>query len=143
MKTRFSSLVTVKKNSMQESERVVQNANKNLQNAQIALEDSLEQLKQIPLPIQGIVSDFLANRKLLDVQRTLIKHNKEWVSYTQEELSKAKKHLKEAMIEYEKFKYLHLQEVEKFLNARKMKEAKDLDEVALITHGRKSKKKVS
>ena len=139
MKTRFSSLVTVKKNSMQKSERVVQNANKNLQNSKDALEESIAQLQQIPTPEHGVISDFLANRKLLELQRGVIEHNKEWVEYAQKELLEAKKELQEAMIEYEKFKYLDLQEVEKFLMQQKLKEAKDLDEVALMTHSRKQK----
>ena len=137
MKTRFSALVSLKKNAMQKSERVVQNANKNLFNAKEALHDSLEELQKIPAPKQGIISDFLANRTLLDSQRALISHNEEWVAYAQKELLEAKEQLKRDMIEYEKFNYLELQEIAKMLQAKKLKEAKDLDEVALMTHTKK------
>jgi len=137
MKTRFSSLLTVKKNIMQKSERVVQNANKNLQNAKGALENSLAELQQIPSVSSGAIADFLANRTLLDSQRALIKHNEEWLAYTQKELLTAKEQLKYDMIEYEKFKYLELQELEKILKEQAVKEAKDLDEVALMTHAKK------
>jgi flagellar biosynthesis chaperone FliJ len=138
MKTRFSALVSLKKNAMQKSERVVQNANKNLLNAKEALRESLAELHNIPSPQQGIISDFLANRTLLESQRALISHNEEWVAYTQKELLEAQEQLKRDMIEYEKFSYLELQEIEKLLKAKKLKEAKDLDEVALMTYSKKT-----
>jgi len=137
MKTRFSSLVSVKKDSMQKSERVVKKANQNLQNAQEALSESLQQLQEIAPPQEGVISDFLANRTLLDAQRTLIKHNEEWVAYARQELFNAQEELKHAMIEYEKFKYLEVEEIKKILDARKLQERKDLDEVALMTYEKK------
>ena len=42
------------------------------------------------------------------------------------------------MIEYEKFKYLDLQEIKKIIKKQKMLEAKELDEVALMTYARKT-----
>jgi len=138
MKTRFSSLVSLKKNTMQKSERVVQNANKLLQNAKEALGESLVQLQDIPSPNHGVISEFLAIRTLFDSQRSIISHNEEWVAYAEQELFKAQEQLKRDMIEYEKFKYLELQEIEKLIKAQKIKEAKDLDEVALMTFTKKT-----
>jgi flagellar biosynthesis chaperone FliJ len=140
MKSRFTSLVTVKKNSMQKSERLLQNANKNLQNAKASFNESLAELQNIPSVSSGMISEFLANRSLLDSQRAIIEHNKEWCQYTEKEVLKAKQQLKYDMIEYEKFKYLELQELEKILKLKKIQEAKDLDEVALMTHMKKNKK---
>jgi len=137
MKTRFSSLVTIKKNTMEKSERLMQTANKNLQNAKAALEESLALLNDIHTPQTGNMSEFLANRSLLDSQRSLIEHNEGWVAYADKEVLAAKEQLKLAMIEYEKFKYLELQEAEKILKAQKIQEAKDIDEVALMTHTKK------
>ena len=137
MKTRFSSLVTIKKNTMEKSERLMQTANKNLQNAKAALEESLALLNDIHTPQTGNMSEFLANRSLLDSQRSLIEHNEGWVAYADKEVLAAKEQLKLAMIEYEKFKYLELQEIEKILKAQKIQEAKDIDEVALMTHTKK------
>jgi flagellar biosynthesis chaperone FliJ len=137
MKTRFSSLVTIKKNTMEKSERLMQSANKNLQNAKTALQESLALLNDIHTPQTGNMSEFLANRSLLDSQRALIEHNEEWVVYANKEVLAAKEQLKLAMIEYEKFKYLEVQEIEKILKAQKIQEAKDLDEVALMTHAKK------
>ena len=141
MKTRYSSLVSVKKNAMQKSERVVQDANKKFRDAQEALQKSIEELQEITSPQHGFIAEFLANRTLLDSQRALIKHNEEWVHYANSQLQNAREALKYDMIEYEKFKYLELQEIEKFLKEKKIQEAKDLDEIALMTFGNKNDKR--
>jgi flagellar biosynthesis chaperone FliJ len=143
MTTRYSSLVNVKKNIMQSSERVVESANATLKNAYTALNTSYEELELIKTPLHGRITEFLSTRTLLDSQRALIEHNKEWVAFAQKELNQAKEQLKTAMIEFEKFQYLEFQEIEKALKAQKLKEAKELDEVALITHARKDKTKVA
>ena len=43
------------------------------------------------------------------------------------------------MIEYEKFKYLELEEMKKAIKKQKIEEIKQLDEVALMTYGQKDK----
>ena len=138
MKTRFSSLVTLKKSTMQKSERVVQGANATLNSAVMALEISKGSLNSIDTPQSGFMSDFLASRTLLDSGRNLIKHNQEWVKYSKNQVKLAKEQLKLDMIEYEKFKYLDLQEIKKVIKKQKILEAKELDEVALMTHARKN-----
>ena len=138
MKTRFSSLVTLKKSTMKKSERAVQSANADLNSAVMALEISKNSLNTIDTPESGFMSDFLASRRLLDSGRDLIKHNQEWVKYSKNQVSLAKEQLKLDMVEYEKFKYLDLQEIKKIIKKQKMLEAKELDEVALMTHARKN-----
>ena len=140
MKTRFSSLVTLKKSAMQKSERVVQSANADLNSASMALEISYNLLDNIESPTTGTMSKMLASRALLNSQRGIITHNKEWVSYAQKQVESAKEKLKSNMIEHEKFKYLELEEIKKIIKKIKLEEAKELDEVALMTHTRKAKK---
>jgi len=137
MKTRYSSLVSVKKNIMNKSEQVLQKANLNFKNANDALNQSLKSLQEVVTPKSGQISEFLANRTLLEYQRSIIKHNEDWVEYFKKEISQIKEQLKSDMIEYEKFKYLEVQEIQKILKEQKIKDAKDLDEVALMTHTRK------
>jgi len=139
MKTRFSSLVTLKKSTMDKSERVIQQANADLKNANIALEYSYDSLQDIDSPLKGHISDLLAQRTLLSSQRDIITHNTEWVNFAKRQLDAAKEQLKIDMIEFEKFKYLELQEIKKILKIRQMQESKALDEVALMTHGRRDK----
>ena len=141
MKTRFSSLVTLKKNTMDKSERAVQSANADLNRATMALEISYSSLNGLEVPQSGTMSKMLATRTLLDSQRGLIQHNKEWMGFAKNQVVQAKEQLKLDMIEHEKFKYLELEEIKKILKEQKMKESKDLDEIALMTHSIKIKKR--
>ncbi len=134
MKSRFSSLVKVKKNSMQKSERFLQKATVNLNSASSALELSYNTLKEIAPPSRGSMSQMLASRTLLSSQRELIKHNQEWVTFAKNQIEQAKAQLKADMIELEKFQYLELQEIKQELKKKAMLEAKDLDEIALMTY---------
>lgn len=140
MKTRYSPLVSVKKNIMQKSERVLQNANANFNSAKEALKISLLELHTIETPQTGNIQEFLSARTLLDAQRSVITHNEEWMSFAQREIDEAKEQLKKVSIEFEKFNYLELEEIKKILKERKTKEARDLDEVALMTYEIKQKK---
>ena len=143
MKTRFTSLVKLKKSTMQKSERVVQKANADLNSASMALEISYNSLKDIESPTNGTMGQMLASRSLFDSQRGLIKHNQEWVTFAKNQVKHAKEKLKIDMIDFEKFKYLELQEIKKEIKKQKIQEAKDLDEVALMTFGYKNDKKAS
>ena len=140
MKTRYSSLVTLKKSTMQRSEQALQGANADLNTATIELELSYNLLDSVSPPANGTMAEMLASRTLMDSQRSVIKHNQEWTNFAREQVELAKEQLKSDMIEYEKFNYLELEEIKKILQEKKMQEAKDLDEVALMTHTKKNKK---
>jgi len=43
------------------------------------------------------------------------------------------------MMEHEKFQYLDFEEIKAELKKRKFKEAKDLDEIALMTYAKKNR----
>jgi len=137
VKTRFSSLVTLKKSTMQKSERVVQSANADLNSAATALEISYNRLDEIESPNSGTMSQMLASRSLLSSQRSQIIHNQEWVEFAKKQVESAREQLKLDMIEHEKFKYLELVEIKKMIKKIKLQEAKDLDEIALMTYARK------
>lgn len=139
MRTRYTSLVSVKKNIMQKSERLLQSKNFALNNAKEALQNSFKALDELQPPKNGIISDFLSNRALLDSQRSIIRHNEEWLAFATQEVQEAQEQLKRDMIEYEKYQYLELQEIEAMKKAQKIKDAKELDEIALITHNIKER----
>lgn len=139
MKTRFTSLVKLKKSSMQKSEQAMQQANTNLNSATLALKASYKSLDDIQTPQSGKIGDILASRVLFGSQRETISHNKNWLEFAQNQTLEAKERLKLDMIEYEKFNYLELQEIKQELARRKIAEAKDLDEVALMTYKRGSR----
>ncbi|SFV62012.1 hypothetical protein MNB_SM-5-849 [hydrothermal vent metagenome] len=143
MKTRFSSLVNVKKNTMQKSESALQKANAAFLNAQEALATSLQQLQDFTPPTDGQIANFLAHRTLLDAQRAVIAENEERVRVSKDAMQKAKEQLQLDTIEYEKFKYLEFEEQKALLKKLKIKEAKDLDEIALMTFANKTMQKAN
>lgn len=124
---------------MQKSEQVLQKANSNLNSATMALELSYKSLKDVEPPSSGTMSEMLASRTLLSSQRELINHNKKWVTFAASQVNEAKKQLKLDMIEHEKFQYLELQEIKQEIQKRKLKEAKELDEIALMTYTEKNR----
>lgn len=138
MNTRFSSLLTLKKNKVQQSERLLQRANADLNAASSHLQASYNSLDEVKFPKHGDVSVFLASRTLFSAARDSINHNKEWVEFAKKQVSLAREKLKSDMIEHEKFKYLELEEIKKILLQQKRQEAKDLDEVALMTYSKKT-----
>lgn len=139
MKTRFTPLVKFKKNTMQKSEQFLQKANGNLNSAKIALELSYRSLKDVEPPKSGKMGEMLASRVLLDSQRELINHNKEWVSFASNQVEQARKQLKADMLEHEKFQYLELQEIKQEIKKKNSAEAKYLDEIALMTYNGKKR----
>ena len=139
MKSRFTPLVKLKKNTMQKSEQFLQKANGNLNSATIALDLSYKSLKDVEPPKSGKMGDMLASRVLLDSQRELINHNKEWVRFASNQVEQAKKQLKADMLEHEKFQYLELQEIKQEIKKRQRAEAKSLDEIALMTYNGKKR----
>ena len=139
MKTRFTSLVHVKKNMMQKSEHIVQQANENCKKAQEALKGSVSDLQNITLASHGKIAQLLANRTLIEAQRAIIQHNQEWLEYANKELQEAKEQLTKDMIEYEKYKYLEHEDIQKALKKMKIRESRDLDEIAVMTYTNKNK----
>jgi len=125
---------------MDQSETVVQRASADLNSAVSALELSYSSLDEIQTPNTGSMNDLLASRSLFASQSNLIDNNKKWVQYAQSQVNAAKEQLKIDMIEYEKYKYLEFEEIKKELKSIKIKEVKDLDEIALMTYGKKVSK---
>lgn len=138
MKTKYSALVTLKKNALDKSETKLQRANIDFTNASNTLKDAYKTLHELGMPVSGQIGSLLASRMLLENQRGIIEHNKEWVNFTKEQLEIVQKELKKDMVEYEKYKYLEEYEIQKIINEQKTAESKELDEIASITFFRKN-----
>lgn len=132
MKTRFSSLVKLKKNQMKKSEQFVIQSNVNLNSASVALENSYKELASLSEPKGGSIKQMLSSRMLLESQREIIQNNQEWVAFAKNQLDSAKNQLKKDTLEYEKFQYLELQEIKQELQKQKLRELKELDEIAIM-----------
>lgn len=130
MKTRYTPLIKLKKDTMDKRERDLQHANAALQNAQAALSRAYEELQSATTPASGVVSQFLASRMLISTQRGIIAREQEWVSFAATQCDKAKEALKQSMVEYEKFKYLETEQLKNMLQKEKQREQREMDEIA-------------
>lgn len=137
MKTRFSPIVKLKHSKMQEEEANLQKAMQRLRSAEAELKRSIAELENLKEPKQGDMQSFLASRTLIDAQFRLIEKNKGWVAFEQTQIEAQREVLKKAILEYEKFKYLESEEIKKIQKELARKEAKRLDEVALIGFNQK------
>ena len=140
MKTRFTPLVKIKKNAMDKCENELSIANKNVQKAEESLNLAYEELQHTSTPQSGTISLMLQAKSLQEAQRHLIEDKKSWLTFAKEQYMSAKNVLKDASMEYEKFKYLELEEIKKHLKKLAQLEAKDMDEVALMGYMRKKGK---
>jgi flagellar biosynthesis chaperone FliJ len=137
MKNRFAALVKYKHSIVQTSEAELQKANVRLYKAKLELQKSLEDLEKLPNPTKGNMQEFLASRSIADAQMRLIEKNRDWVAFEEKQVEAAKEQLKADTIEYEKYKYLQSQEIQKLKKQQAIAEAKQLDEVALMTFNQK------
>ena len=136
MKTRYTPLVKIRKSDLERCEREAREANINLQNAQHSLQEAYGTLQNIHLPASGKIQDMLSTKTVIQMQRKIINDKKEYLLQSQRRVEYALSQLKSSHIEYEKFKYLELEEIKKALKANAIKESKELDEIAILTHNR-------
>ena len=134
MKTRFTSLVKIKKNNLDKCERDLLKANEDKKNAQTALKEAYMQLKKIDFPKEGKISDMLQERAVLQIQRNIIQQKQSWLNFASQQVQQFREILHQSAIEYEKYKYLETKEVEFILKKRSQEEMKLLDESALHSY---------
>ena len=132
MKTQYSSLVKIKKERLDMMEKAVQSCHQTIRKVKENIESAYEQLRSIKAPEKGDFTLFRQMQLLKHRAQDEIGFNKHNLELAENGLIKAMQQLKTANIEHEKFKYLETNEIEKVLKARKLKESKELDEIALM-----------
>jgi len=134
MKTRFTPLVKIKKNSRDKCEQDLSRALQNRQNAEAALEAAYLQLQQTSSLTEGSMQQLLQERTIIDIQRKVIEEKRSWFHAASEQVVQFQKSLRQSIIQYEKFKYLETKEVEVVIKQREKAEMKSLDESALLSY---------
>ncbi len=100
------------------------------------IEKAYVELHSMQVPRGGDFSLFRQMQLLKKRAQDEIGFNKHNLALAENALVKAMQQLKTANIEHEKFKYLETTEIEKIIKAKKLQEAKDLDEVAVMMFNR-------
>jgi flagellar biosynthesis chaperone FliJ len=138
LKNQYTPLVKIKKDRLEMMERSVQTCHQTIRTINEKIEDAYYELRNLEIPQGGDFSLFRQMQLLKHRVQDEIQFNKHNLLMAENALKKAMQQLKTASIEYEKFKYLETNEIEKVLKEQKRKEAKALDEVALMTFAQRS-----
>jgi flagellar biosynthesis chaperone FliJ len=139
MKTRFTSLVQIKKDALEKCELDFQQARQNMHNAKNALEQAYISLESISIPKNGTIGNILANKMIVDVRRREIQEKHKWLDFTKKEIAFLQNKLQMLHMEYEKFRYLELEEIKQILKKQKFEESKEMDEIALAGYNLKER----
>lgn len=136
MKSKYTPLVKLKKRELDHAEQDLIRANNALTMASRAHEDSYTLLQSLCLPSSGTVSEFTQSQTIIQAQHYEIEQCAHNVVKAQQKQTQMQEHFKAAMMEYEKFKYLQLQETQAHTAKIKKEEAKMLDEIGVMTYKR-------
>lgn len=134
MKSKYAPLVKLKKKDLDRAERELIAANNTLADASDALERAYQTLSKLSLPTHGSVAELAQSQMMIQAQHTSIEQSKERLSEAQRQQIVMQERFKSAMVDYEKFKYLELQETQSAIAKIKREEAKMLDEIGIMTY---------
>ncbi|MGA9045478.1 flagellar export protein FliJ [Sulfuricurvum sp.] len=138
MKSKYEPLVKLKKKSLDTAERALIGANNALSSASDKLNRAYEELSHMTLPTQGSVGEFTQATAMIHAQHQTIEYCQQTLQTAQHRQIQMRERFKEAMIDYEKFKYLEVQEMNAHLKQIKEQEAKMLDEIGTMTYKRET-----
>lgn len=132
MKTRFDSLLKIKKQKLREKELEIIKINALIQEKFDEVQKYQEQIHELLTPASGNIQDFkmLAEYKQAFLFRIDSIHSE--ISELKAERSKRQEEYKLVSIDYEKTKHLQENEQKQFILALKKQEEKNIDEIASI-----------
>jgi len=135
-KSRYAPLVKLKKKSLDTAERALIGANNALSSASDKLNRAYEELSRMNLPTKGSVGEFTQATAMIHAQHQSIEQCQQALQTAQQRQIQMRERFKAAMMDYEKFKYLEVQEMNAHLKQLKDQEAKMLDEIGTMTYKR-------
>jgi len=140
MKTKFDSVVKLKKQTLDNIERNLQKINSSIQSLKNKIEELESSLLSFTFPKEGHFAELNQIKHQQNILRNEINNLKNQISILEGRKKELLEELKKANIEYEKMKYLQAEEIKKTLKEKKLKEARDMDEIAILLRGRNGSK---
>lgn len=134
MKSRYAPLVKLKKKDLDQAERSLIAANNEAAAAAERLNASYATLSTLSLPTHGTAHELSQANLIIQTQQGMIERCKENLASAHSKQSRMRDLFNRAMIEYEKFKYLEVQEMNERMIKLKHAEAKMLDEIGIMTY---------
>lgn len=133
MKSRYEPLVKLKKQALDKAEQQLLNANSEVTLSDTALKNAYAGLSSFESPLNGPIGELLQAQMMLQAQHREIETCRLRVERAVLNQHAAREAFRLSRIEFEKFNYLELQEVEAMMAKVKYDEAKMLDEIGTMT----------
>ena len=100
------------------------------------LENAYSLLSSLELPASGSMGELIQSQAIIQVQHYEIERCTDTLAKATQQQLQMQHQFKSAMIEYEKFNYLEIQETQAHSAKIKKEEAKMLDEIGVMTYKR-------
>jgi len=125
-------LVKINKQKVEKIERNIQKINSSINNLNNRIKELEELLSSFVIPKKGDFSYFNQIKSQQFFIREEINRFKNQIMVLKSRKKELFEELKKANIEYEKVKYLQMQEIKKNIKKNKLKEAREMDEIAIL-----------
>jgi len=134
IKTKFDSLVKLKKLKLDEKEKELTKLNNQILKAYEELKKIEEETKQFEYPKSGNFALITQFKMMQNAMFNQLKEKQNHINFLENQKNILANQIKELSLEYEKMKYLQAEEIKKYIKKLKQKEAKEMDEIALMLY---------
>ncbi len=137
MKTKFDSIVKIKKNEADKIEKNIQKVNFSINDLKIKISFFNKKLQTFSFPLKGTFNELKQIKIMQENLINEIKNFENQIKFLENRKKELLEFFKEANIEYEKMKYLQKTEIKKQLKEAGKKESLEMDEIAILLNNRK------
>jgi len=137
MKTKYSQLVKIKKQKVDSIENIIAVLNRYKDMLTNDIESLVKEIKSLEIPKEGSFKKYLSNNYKFDTLMTAKREKEILLEQKNREIKQAQQEHKEALIEYEKIKYLEDIIIQEKIKKMHKEEEKMLDEVSIMTYKRR------
>jgi len=141
MKTKFDGVVKIKKQQVEKLENDIRKINKSILDLNRQIEELKTSLLSFTFPKTGTFSKIKQIKESQNIIKNQIQNLENQIVILQNRKKELLNELKKANIDYEKMKYLQNAEIKKALKEMKLKESREMDEIAILLRNGKIKEK--
>ena len=134
IKTKFDSLVKLKKLKVEEKEKELTKLNNQIAQAYEELDEIQKEIDKFEYPKEGNFALITQFKILQNALFNQLKEKQNHINFLEKQKEILSTQIKELSLEYEKMKYLQAEEIKKYIKKLKEKEAKEMDEIALMLY---------
>lgn len=131
MKTKYSSIIKVKKQALERAENNLNKAKARQLENQKKLEQAIKECDSLSIPQKGDANELRQSMQMLQIARDSKERAAQKVLLSDKEIVHYQHLYKKANFDYEKIKYLEAEEIKKIKKELEKIEAKNLDEIAI------------